>query len=157
MNPLEPVRVEDGRPMLLAGLRQTHTFAGAAEGIAAQWRAFHALGDIPHQRGTAHYGVLCGGDPETQVMEYMCAVEVAEFDPAAPHLGRMRVPPQRYAVFEHTGPPAAVQQTWLAIWNQALPRAGLALAHGPEFELYGERFDQAGVIEIWAAVQPTAS
>lgn len=152
MNPLEPVRFEDGRPMLLAGLRQTHTFAGAEEGIAAQWRAFRALGAIPHQRGTASYGVLCGGDVQAQTMEYMCAVEVSEFDPA--HPGRMRVPPQHYAVFEHTAPPAAVQQTWLAIWNQALPRAGLVPVNGPEFELYGERFEKTGVIEIWAPVQP---
>lgn len=139
--------------MLLAGVRRTHSFAGAAEGIPAQWREFHGLGPIPHQRGTVHYGVLCGADPQAQTMEYMCAVEVAEFDPA--HPGRMRVPPQHYGVFEHTGPRAAVQHTWQAIWNEALPAAGLVALHGPEFEVYGERFDAAtgtGVIEIWAAV-----
>jgi AraC family transcriptional regulator len=159
MTPLEPSRFADGPPMLFAGLRRTHTFADSAEGIPAQWRAFHALGQIPHQRGATHYGVLCGGDVQAQTMEYMCAVEVSAFDDAAPHLGRMRVPPQHYAVFEHTGPPSAVQRTWLAIWNEWTPRSGRIPVHGPEFEVYGERFDPAtgtGVIEIWSPVQPLA-
>ena len=146
--------------MLLAGLRRHHPFATAGESIAAQWAEFRAMDSIPHARGGPRYGVLCGADMERQAMEYMTAVEVAEFDPAAAQLGRMRVPPQHYAVFERTGPAAAVHQTWQAIWGELIPRSGYTSVHGPEFEVYGERFDArtvTGVVEIWAAVQPPAA
>jgi AraC family transcriptional regulator len=149
--------MEQGRAMLLAGLRRHHSFAGAAEGIAAQWEDFRRLGPIPHQQGETIYGVLCGGNPEAQTMEYMCAVEVAAFDPAATHPGRMRIPPQHYAVFEHPGHVSTLQASWDAIWNDWLPRLGLVPVDGPEFERYGERFDPrtgVGAIEIWSPVQP---
>ncbi|HEX6911601.1 MAG TPA: GyrI-like domain-containing protein [Longimicrobium sp.] len=152
---LQPVRFEQGRPMLLAGLRRQHTFADAARGIAAQWRELREGPPVPHRQGGVAYGVLCGGDPAAQVMEYMCAVEVSEFDAA--HAGRMRVPPQRYAVFEHAGPAAALQATWLAIWNEWLPRSGYGMANGPEFEVYDERFDPrtgTGVVEVWTSIVP---
>jgi AraC family transcriptional regulator len=151
---VNPTRFEPGRAMLLAGLRRHHAFAEAAEGIAAQWRDFQQLGPVPRQRGSVAYGVLCGGDPRARVMEYMTGVEVAEFDPA--HLGRMRVPEQHYAVFEHTGPASRLHETWQAIWNEWLPRSGWRPVGGPEFELYGERFDRRtgqGVIEVWSPVR----
>lgn len=146
--PLEPIRYEDGRPMLLAGLRRHHAFADAARTIAAQWDDFRRLGALPHQRGTALYGVLCGADMEKQTFEYMTGAEVAEFDPA--HQGRMRVPAQHYAVFAHTGPGSDLQRTWEAIWNDWLPRSGRAPVDGPEFELYGG----SEVIEVWSPIQP---
>ena len=150
---LEPIRFEQGRPMLLAGLRRQHTFADAARGIAAQWREFRQMDPIPHRQGDVTYGVLCGGDPVAQVMEYMCAVEVSEFDAA--HTGRMRVAPQHYAVFEHTGPAAALLATWQAIWNDWLPRSGYRMANGPEFEVYDARFDPrtgTGLVEVWTSI-----
>jgi AraC family transcriptional regulator len=103
--------------------------------------------------------VICGGDPEAQVMEFMCAVEVSAFDAEATHLGRMRVPPQHYAVFKVPGDASAVQQTWLALWNEWLPRSGRVPVDGPEFEVYGERFDQrtGRGIEIWSPVQPAGA
>ena len=155
--PLEPIRFVQGRPMLLAGLRRHHSFAAAAEGIPAQWRAFRQLASVPHQRGATAYGVMCAGDPRTQTMEYMTGVEVAEFDDAAPHLGRMRVPAQHYAVFAHPGDASTLRNTWDAIWHEWLPRSGCTPADGPEFEVYGEGFDPetgTGRIEIWSPVQP---
>lgn len=145
--------------MLLAGLRQHHTFAGAVESIAAQWEAFRRLGPIPHQQGGTVYGVMCGADMENQTFEYMMGVEVAEFDSAATHLGRMRIPPQHYAVFPHAGHVSTLAATWQAIWNEWLPRSGHVPVHGPEFEVYGEGFDPrtgAGGIEVWTAIQPPA-
>lgn len=140
--------------MLFAGLRQHHTFAGGAETIPAQWQAFTRLGRLPGQRGTVAYGVICSGDPATETFEYMTAVEVDEFDDA--HPGRMRVPPQRYAVFEHAGHVSTVWQTWKAIWHEWLPRSGHKGANAPDFEVYGERFDPRtgeGGIEIWFPIQ----
>jgi AraC family transcriptional regulator len=154
---IEPSRYEDGRPMQCAGLRRHHTFAGAAEGIPAQWQEFRQSGPIPHRQGTNAYGVICTGDPQTQTMEYMCAVEVSEFSPDAPHPGRMRVPPQHYAVFEHPGHVSTTHQTWDAIHNDWLPRSGRKAVNGPDFEVYAERFDPrtgTGGFEIWFPVEP---
>jgi AraC family transcriptional regulator len=143
--PLEPSRYVQGRAMLLAGLRRHHSFAGSARSLAEQWDAFRRLGPLPHQRDTLVYGVLCGADPEQQTFEYMCGAEVAEFDPAAAHLGRMRIPPQYYAVFEHAGPASTLQATWEAIWHEWLPRSGRV------------RFDPRtglGGIEVWSPIEP---
>ncbi len=103
MSTLEPVRYVQGRPMLLAGIRRHHAFAGMAKGIPTQWEDFLKLGPLPTQVGTTAYGAICGGDPKTEQMEYMCAVEVQSFDAVPKELGRMRVPAVRYAVFLHEG------------------------------------------------------
>lgn len=157
MTLIEPDRIVQGRAMLLSGLRRVHTFAGAAAGIAEQWRAFRALGTLPGQRGTAMYGVMCGADPQAQTFEYMTGVEVDSFDPLPREYGRMRVPAQRYAVFIHRGPASALHATWDAVWNGWIPRSGHRPAHTPEFEVYDERFDPrtgSGVIEVWASIEP---
>ena len=100
--------------------------------------------------------MVCGASPDTGTFEYMSGYEVASFD-ALPHdLGRMRVPVQRYAVFEHGGHVSGLRATWDAIWREWLPRSGQTPADTPDFELYDERFDPAtglGVIEIWFPVE----
>jgi predicted transcriptional regulator YdeE len=158
MSTLEPVRYVQGRPMLLAGIRRHHTFAGMAKGIPTQWEEFLKLGPLPTQVGTTAYGAICGGDPKTQQMEYMCAVEVQSFDTVPKELGRMRVPAVRYAVFLHEGNVGTIQATWKQIFSTWLPNSGMRSANTPDFELYDERFDGAtgdGGVEIWLGVQPT--
>lgn len=153
--PIEPIRFENGRAMLLAGVRRHHTFDEAVQGIPAQWGELQQLGPIPHQQGAVAYGVICGGSEETRTMEYMCAVEVSEFDAA--HVGRMRVPPQHYAVFEHPGDVSTIRSTWDGIYHDWLPRSGRKAVDGPDFERYDERFDPragSGGIEIWFPVEP---
>ena len=142
--------------MLLAGLRRQHSFDDAERSMAAQWQAFHQLGALPGQQGTTVYGVMCGASPEQRTFEYMTGVEVAAFDPAAAHLGRMRIPPQHYAVFEHLGHVSALRATWEGIWHEWLPRSGRTAVDGPDFEVYGERWDPAAGqgIEIWFPVEP---
>jgi predicted transcriptional regulator YdeE len=157
MGTLEPLRYVQGRPMLLAGVRRHHTFAGMAKGIPIQWEDFLKLGPLPTQVGTTAYGAICGGDPKTELMEYMCAVEVQSFDAVPKELGRMRVPAVRYAVFLHEGNVATIQATWKQIFSTWLPNSGMRSANTPDFELYDERFDGAtgdGGVEIWLGVQP---
>jgi len=157
MSTLEPVRYVQGRPMLLAGIRRHHAFAEMAKGIPVQWEDFQKLGPLPTQVGTTAYGAICGGDPKTEQMEYMCAAEVQSFDAVPKELGRMRVPAVRYAVFLHEGNVRTIQATWKQIFSTWLPNSGMRSANTPDFELYDERFDGAtgdGGVEIWLGVQP---
>jgi predicted transcriptional regulator YdeE len=154
MTGIQPERFADGRPRLLAGIRRTHTFADAPRTIPAQWRDLDALGPIPGRQGTEAYGAICGADPGARTMEFLCGVEVASFGGLPPETGRMRVPPQHYAVFVHRGGAATLQDTWMAIWEW-LPRSGYVSAQTPDFELYGDRWDSrtgTGEIEIWLPV-----
>jgi predicted transcriptional regulator YdeE len=147
-----PVRFETGRPMLLAGLCQQHALTESGPGLAEQWRRLAALGPVPGQLGDLRYGVMCGADSER--FEYLCAVEVAAFDEGNAGLGRVRIAPQRYAVFVHRGP-ATLGDTWRAILFDWLPRSGYQSAHRPDFELYRVGQDPcapAGVVEIWVAL-----
>jgi predicted transcriptional regulator YdeE len=142
--------------MLLAGIRLKHTFASMGEGIPRQWDELVKLGTLPQQIGATAYGAICGGDPKTQTMEYMCAVEVESFDAVPKELGRMRVPAARYAVFLHEGNVASIQETWKQIFEW-LRTSGMQSNETPDFEVYGERFDGAtgeGGVEIWLGVKP---
>jgi AraC family transcriptional regulator len=155
MSTFQPARYEQGRPMLFAGVRRKHAFAEMSKEIPRQWDDFNKLGQLPGQVGSTAYGAICGGDPATQTMEYMCAVEVRSFDALPKELGRMRVPAVRYAVFLHAGNVATIQSTWQRIFAW-LPSSGLQSAHTPDFEVYGEGFDAAtgdGGVEIWLGVQ----
>ena len=131
--------------------------SGMSEEIPRQWDDFQKLGELPGQVGKTAYGAICGGDPQAQTMEYMCAVEVRGFDAVPKGLGRMRVPPVRYAVFRHEGNVATMQSTWQEILSKWLPSSGMRSANTPDFEVYDERFDGAtgdGGVEIWLGVQP---
>lgn len=151
MNVTLTPRFEDGRAILLAGLREQHSFDQAAASIPVQWQRFVALGLLP-PNGATTYGVMCGTDQAARSFEYMCAVEVPSFDGLRAEIGRMRIPPQHYAVFTHKGHVATLRQTWDAIWSEWLPTSGFRPANTPDFERYDERFNPMtgeGVIEIW--------
>jgi AraC family transcriptional regulator len=150
-------RFEDGRPMLLAGIRRHHGFAESASSIPAQWEEFMQLGEIPGRIDTVAYGAMCGADIEKQTIEYMVGTEVASFDGVPPGLGRMRVPAARYAVFTHEGPIESIRATWNTIMNEWLPKSGFKSANTPDFERYDERFDAetgSGIVEIWLGIVP---
>ena len=150
-------RFEQGRAMLLAGLRRHHGFAESARTIPEQWIDFTKLGELPGQIGTVAYGAICGADSQKQTLEYLVGVEVASFDVLPAELGRMRVPPVRYAVFTHEGPVETIRTTWNAALNEWLPSSAFRSAQAPDFERYDERFDPAtgsGIVEIWIGVVP---
>lgn len=132
--------------MLFAGLRRQHTFEAAGRGIAQQWQEFMAQPALAGRVGDRRYGVMCGSSPAG--IEYMCGVEVASFTDVPADVGRVRVPEQRYAVFEHRGAPASIGSTWEAIlaW---FDRTTLQSAHKPDFEVYVPGSD---TIEVYVGV-----
>lgn len=150
---IAPVRYEDGHAMLLAGLRRHHPYAERGAGISTQWDEFRALGPIPGQRAGTSYGVMCGANATG--FEYLSGVEVESFDAVPAHLGRVRVLPQRYAVFRHEGPVTTIRATWQGILHDWLPDSGQESAHKPDFEVYGPPFNPRtglGGLEIWIAI-----
>ena len=145
-------RFEHAPQMLCVGIRRHHAFADAPEGIRRQWEDFGALGAIPGARGSAAYGIMCGASAGS--FEYMCAVEVESFEDAPRELGRIRIPAQEYAVFT-VRDAALIPQSWMAIWQEWIPRSGHTLANTPEFERYAGGVATGGPdpdVEIWASI-----
>jgi AraC family transcriptional regulator len=158
---IEPIRIEDGKEMALAGLSVRYAMGPGSdlpgrEGIPGQWQRFGAyLGRIPGQVGKVAYGV-CSGFDERGNFDYLCGAEVSDFAGLPPDLARLRIPAVRYAVFAHKGHVSALGETWDAILNGWLPRSGFAGTGAPQFESYAETFDPGtglGGIEIWIPVR----
>ncbi|MFC7421770.1 GyrI-like domain-containing protein [Iodobacter arcticus] len=151
---IQAIRFEQGKPMLLGGLRQQHGFAESSQSQPEQWRQFHSLLPTLGQQGSFVYGVMCGHDP-AHGFEYMCAIEVASLQGLPSNLGRMRIASQQYAVFLHRGSALSLGATWLAICNEWLANSDYQSAHQPDFEVYDASFDwNAGIgeIEIWISI-----
>jgi AraC family transcriptional regulator len=152
---IEPPRFLEGKPLLIAGIGARCTEESVA-GIPAQWQRFVPhLGHIAGQVGNATYGVCCNGD-DAGNYEYVCGVEVDDFAGIPKDWSRVRVPAQRYAVFNHRDHVSGIRATWHAIWNQWLPESGHQVVDAPFLERYGEEFDGVtgrGGCEIWLPVK----
>jgi len=137
--------------MLLAGIRRRHETASAAATVAAQWQEFLALDPLPGRVGTHYFGAMCGGDQHG--FEYLTGVEVESFAQLPADIGRMRVPPQHYAVFQ-SAEGKALGATWQRI-IQWLSVGTYDSAHLPDFERYNG-VPAGGVggpgVEIWVGV-----
>ena len=153
---LVPPRFENGRPLLIAGLGERYT-CESSKAIPALWQRFVPhIGNIPGQvgGGTA-YGVRCNIDDEGN-FDYIAGVEVTDFSDLAGEFSRLRIPPQKYAVFSHREHVSAIRRTINTIWSHWLPESGHVAADGPDFERYGEEFDPRtgmGGLEIWIPIK----
>ena len=150
---IEPVRIESLPAMLCVGIRRRHSYVDPSATITRQWQDFRELGPVQGARGDTTYGIMCGADAES--FEYMTGVEVSDFAEAPADLGRIRIPAQTYAVF--VAPDAAsIGATWMAVWQEWLPRSAYEMANTPEFERYPAAFATRAdePREIWASVRP---
>ena len=159
-NQLAAPRIVQHDALLIFGLSRTYGADSGATiaGIPSQWDRFlpHVM-HIRGQVGETTYGVCCNTD-EKGSFDYITGVEVSEFPEQPKDLTRLRIPPQRYAVFAHPGHISTVHASWQAIWDHALRGAGLQAADGPGFERYGKEFDSKtgnGGLEIWIPVAGT--
>ena len=156
---LEP-RFENGKPLLIAGLRQIYAPA-AMRGITAQWQTFAPhIGKIPGQVGGTTYGV-CWQVADSANIEYLSGVEVSTFAGLPGDFTVVSLPAAKYAVFPHHGHVSKLYETCDAI-SRWLPESGhpSAAAAAPEtpafFERYSEEFDpQTGMggMEVWVPLQ----
>ncbi len=152
---LQPPRLVDGKLLLIAGIGERYDCDSSA-GIPSQWQRFLPhFGHVAGQVGRVAYGVCCNGD-DTGNFDYIAGVEVTDFSGLPRDWSRVRVAPQRYAVFTHAGHIATIRGTWNSIWNEWMPTSGHERADAPDFERYGENFDPLtghGGLEIWIPVK----
>jgi AraC family transcriptional regulator len=154
---LEPPRFENGKPMLITGLRGHFTTATMA-GIPAQWKRFVSYGAIPGQVGRVHYG-LCFCTSEG--IDYLCGVEVSSLAGLPAEFSHANIPAQKYAVFAHYEHVSKLRDTMDAISRHWLAGSGHEIAPpvggAPDsFERYGEKFDPVagkGDVEVWIPVK----
>ena len=148
-------RMEDGRALLVAGLKE-HFIFETVVGIPALWQRFSPhIGNVPGQVGRVVYGVSFNTD-DAGNFDYVAGVEVSDFASLPKDFARVRITGQRYAVFLHEGHVAGTRTTCMAIFNDWLPASGYQFADAPLFERYDERFDgQTGMggFEIWVPVK----
>jgi AraC family transcriptional regulator len=157
---LEPPRFEDGKALLIAGLRGDYT-SESMNDIPVQWqRLVPHLGKIPGQIGGTAYGVTwC---PENSLaISYLCGVEVSDFSSLPHEFTIVSIPAQRYAVFSHRGHVSRIRETIEAIGSKWFPESGQQPAgragEAPDFfERYTEEFDPRtgmGGMEIWIPIK----
>jgi AraC family transcriptional regulator len=151
---LEPPRFVDAKALLIAGLGQRYEYENM-DAIPAMWERFQPyIGHIPGEVRGAAYGVIANSDDKG--FDYVCGVEVTDFSDIEPALTKLRLPPQKYAVFVHRGHIASMRNTMHAIWRDWLPKSGHVAADAPSLERYGREFDPhsgLGGLELWLPVR----
>jgi AraC family transcriptional regulator len=156
---LEPPRVENGKPLLIAGLQKSYAPA-AMRDIPAQWQTFAPrMGKIPGQIGRTAYGV-CWQAADNQNIEYLSGVEISTFTGVPEDFTVVSLPALKYAVFPHRAHVSKLYETCDAI-SRWLPESGYQSAAADLetpafFERYSEEFDpQTGMggMEVWAPLK----
>jgi AraC family transcriptional regulator len=144
-------RFENGHFLLIAGLGGRFT-QNTVQRIPELWEQFIPhLGKVPGQKSQATYGICCNPDGQGG-FEYVAGVEIDKLDDLPETYRWVEIQPQRYAVFEHSGPLEQLPETFQYIWKTWLPNSGREAADAPEFERYSEDFNpqlNTGVLEIW--------
>lgn len=131
---------------------------GETEGIPALWMRFvQAWQDAGRPFPRVSYGVCydesAGSEGEAVPFTYLAAFELEGEPPEG--LEVRSVPANRYAVFTHHGPVAAIGETYGWIFGTWLPTSGYRRPDGPDFERYDERFDDealTGEVDIYVPV-----
>jgi len=150
---MSPFTIVTSPPLTLAGRNKTFPI-GPSQGIKELWQVFmQDFGKIAGQVGFNAYGVCHNFDGKGH-MDYMCAVEVKDGGAVPGYMHVLQIPARKTAVFVHEGPVDTISQTWMKIFDQWLPEAKLEVAHGPQFEVYGEAFNRGEEkIEIYIPVK----
>jgi AraC family transcriptional regulator len=155
--PLEPPRFENGRALLVVGLRSRYS-AETMKAIPAQWQRFaRHIGKIAGQIGRTTYG-MCWQASDGGGIEYLSGVEVSGFSGLPGEFTVVSIPAQRYAVFPHRGHVSKRYETCDVI-SKWLPESGYQCAGGADgpdfFERYAEEFDphRIGGMEVWVPIK----
>jgi len=154
---LEAPRFEDGKALLIAGLRRSYT-GETMNNIAAQWQSFAPhIGKMAGQVGGVTYG-LCWNSHAG--MDYLSGVEFSSISGLPSEFTVAIIPEQRYAVFSHREYVSRLYETCEAIpgWfvGSGCERTGGTGETPDFFERYTEEFDPRtgmGGIEVWVPIK----
>jgi len=155
---LEPPHFENGKPLLIAGLRSHYT-SETMKDLPTQWQRFVPhIGNIPGQVGRIAYGV-CWQPADGAGVEYLTGVEVSGFAGVPGDFTVVSLPAMNYAVFPHHAHVSKLYETCDAI-STWLPQSGYQHADDPEtpafFERYTAEFNpQTGMggMEVWVPLK----
>lgn len=157
---LVPPRFENGKPLLIAGLRKIYSTAEMRD-IPAQWQTFAPhIGKIHRQIGRTAYGV-CWQAADNVNIEYLSGVEVSTFAGLPNDFTVVSLPAAKYAVFPHRAHVSKLYETCDAI-SRWLPESGHQAAAEADaetpafFERYSEEFDSQtgmGGMEVWVPIK----
>ena len=155
---LEAPRYENGKPLMIAGLRSRYT-TEAMNNLPAQWERFAPyIGKIPGQVGRTAYGACWN---LRDGIDYLTGVEVSSSSELPSEFNVVAIPAQKYAVFFHRDHVSKLRDTLDAIWHKWFPEFGHQAVRGvagaPDFfERYSEEFDPRtgmGGMEVWVPVK----
>jgi AraC family transcriptional regulator len=153
---LEAPRVENSRPLFIAGLR-SHSRDEPWNGTPELWQRFAPyFGRIPGQVGRTAYG-LCFLLPNG--VDYLAGVEVSGLAGLPSDFATVNIPAQKYLVFPHSEHVSKLYRACEMI-SEWLPTSGYEAAKSPGapdfFERYSEEFDPRtgmGGIEVWVPIK----
>ncbi len=156
----QPIRTLTTPALTLAGRNKTYK-VGPDPGMKEHWASFMTdFGKIEGQVGFSAYGVCHSfgggraGSSEPALMDYLVGVEVKDAGQVPGYLYTLTIPKRKTAVFVHEGDIAGLPATWGKIFDEWLPAAKLEVAQGPQFEVYGEAFNNGDdKIEIFIPVK----
>jgi AraC family transcriptional regulator len=154
--PLEAPRVENSRPLLIAGLRgqfRDEPWKGTPE----LWQRFAPHhGKIPGQVDRTAYGLcflLSNG------VDYLAGIEVSGISGLPADFTTVNIPPQKYLVFAHKEHVSRLHLTCQMV-SEWLPGSGYEARNSPGspdfFERYAGDFDPRtgmGGIEVWVPIK----
>ncbi len=154
---LAPPRFENGKALLIAGLRKHYT-GETIKDLPAQWQRFGPhIGKIRGQVART-YGI-CWQAAEGSGIEYLTGVEVSGFVGLPGDFTVASLPAMKYAVFSHSGHVSKLCETCDAI-SSWLSESGHQHIDDPEtpafFERYTEEFNpQTGMggMEVWVPLK----
>ena len=152
--PLAAPRFVDSPELLLAGVSEHYTYESSAN-IPALWQRFGAWIDAFDPASGVAYGVVYNADDEGR-FDYLAGIAVKDFSRLTDAEARLRLAPQRYAVFASADHINQIRPVCQAVWRDWLPASGFKAADAPFFEFYPERFDPRtgeGGFEVWLPIQ----
>ncbi len=155
---LEDPRFENGRALLIAGLRTDFSHDAIGQ-IPALWQRFVPyMSRISKRVEQVAYGV-CWNSGDTGV-DYLAGMEVSACAGLPAEFVVVSLPSQKYAVFAHRGHVSKINETCTAIFQWFKEHSDLSLAGAGDepcfFERYSEEFNpHAGTagMEVWVPVK----
>ena len=133
-------------------------YQGKGEGgeIPAMWEVFNVrYKEVSNSDESKFYG-LCYGYQEGGAFSYMSGIGIVPGDDKTTEIpsgmSLQEIPGGKYAVFTFKDDISKIGLFWDEIYQKGIPENQLKPLNGMTFELYDERFQQNGIIDIYIPI-----